>query len=250
MWERVGQNFPWMQFELLEQQGNQERLVVGGRALPVRFSHNRAAKRYILRLGPQGLLKLTIPRRGTQAAAIRFAQGHGKWIEQQLQKQASADKQPKGWLLGTEILFRGEKVTLAERAGEAGGILFADQVVAVATVNGDLRFAIEKHLRRLAEREFVPRTLELAALHQLKVRAVSIRNQRTRWGSCSGKGSISLNWRLIQTPPFVADYIILHELMHLREMNHSARFWGRVREVCPRYSEARLWLKGQTLSLR
>src|SRR4051812_16450339 len=101
-----------MQFELLERQENYERLMVGGRALLVRFSHNRKAKRYILRLGPEGLLKLTIPRIGSRTAAIRFAQGHGKWIAQQLQKQAAADKQPKSWRLGSEILFRGEQVTL------------------------------------------------------------------------------------------------------------------------------------------
>ena len=72
---------------------------------------------------------------------------------------------------------------------------------------------------------------------------MSVRNQRSRWGSCSVNGTISLNWRLVQTPEFVRDYIIYHELMHLREMNHSARFWARVEEVCPPWREAEHWLK-------
>jgi predicted metal-dependent hydrolase len=79
---------------------------------------------------------------------------------------------------------------------------------------------------------------------------VTVRNQRTRWGSCSRRGTISLNWRLIQTPPFVSDYIILHELMHLREMNHSPRFWRQVETVCPGYRTAEEWLKPHASLLR
>jgi uncharacterized membrane protein (DUF485 family) len=84
---------------------------------------------------------------------------------------------------------------------------------------------------------------ELAALTGMDVKQVSVRNQRSRWGSCSAGGTISLNWRLVQTPEFVRDYIIYHELMHLREMNHSARFWARVAEVCPGWQDAERWIK-------
>jgi len=77
-----------------------------------------------------------------------------------------------------------------------------------------------------------------------------VRNQRSRWGSCSHRGSISLNWRLIQAPPFVRDYILLHELMHLREMNHSPRFWSEVESVCPYYQVAERWLKAHSRLLR
>jgi hypothetical protein len=77
-----------------------------------------------------------------------------------------------------------------------------------------------------------------------------VRNQRSRWGSCSRRRTISLNWRLIQTPAFVRDYIILHELMHLREMNHSARFWRQVEIVCPDYRNAEHWLKQHSRMLR
>ena len=82
------------------------------------------------------------------------------------------------------------------------------------------------------------------------MRRITVRNQRSRWGSCSVKGTISLNWRLIQTPPFVQDYIILHELMHLREMNHSRRYWRCVEQVCPNYRNAEAWLKQNKNLLR
>ena len=80
-------------------------------------------------------------------------------------------------------------------------------------------------LREQASRELPARLLELAACHGLVVSRISVRNQRSRWGSCSRNAAISLNWRLIQAPPFVCDFIILHELAHLKEMNHSRRFW-------------------------
>jgi len=70
-----------------------------------------------------------------------------------------------------------------------------------------------------------------------------VRNQKTRWGSCSRRSTISLNWRLVQVPPFVSDYILLHELAHLREMNHSRRFWHVVEQMCPDYHIAERWLK-------
>jgi predicted metal-dependent hydrolase len=77
------------------------------------------------------------------------------------------------------------------------------------------------------------------------VKRVTVRAQRTRWGSCSRRGTVSLNWRLVQTPDFVRDYIILHELAHLRHMNHSARFWREVERLCPEYRTAEHWLKKQ-----
>ena len=89
----------------------------------------------------------------------------------------------------------------------------------------------------------------LAAQHAIPVTRVSIRDQQSRWGSCSRRGTISLNWRLVQTPPFVREYVLLHELMHRRELNHSAHFWRLLAAACPRYVEARMWLRetGATL---
>jgi predicted metal-dependent hydrolase len=82
------------------------------------------------------------------------------------------------------------------------------------------------------------------------VRRISIRNQRSRWGSCSRRGTISLNWRLIQAPPAVRDYLILHELAHFREMNHSQRFWREVARLCPQFAEAERWLNQHSDLLR
>ena len=77
----------------------------------------------------------------------------------------------------------------------------------------------------------------------LEFRSLRIRAQRRRWGSCSARGSLSFNYRLIMAPPHVLDYVVVHELLHLREMNHSRRFWALVAQHCPRHRDARTWLK-------
>lgn len=99
--------------------------------------------------------------------------------------------------------------------------------------------------RQRALEELPPQLLALAATHKIPVERVSVRNQRSRWGSCSSRGAITLNWRLALVPDFVREYVMLHELMHRREMNHSARFWRLVAAVCPRLIEARRWLRGE-----
>ena len=91
-------------------------------------------------------------------------------------------------------------------------------------------------------REIAPALMGLAAHHGVTVTRVSVRDQRSRWGACSSRGSITLNWRLILVPPFVREYVMVHELMHRRALNHSRRFWRHVAAACPRYQEARRWL--------
>ena len=222
-------------------------LLVGGKEVVVRLFPNRHARRYILRLSADGSARVTVPRGGSRKAALDFAQRHVTWIEQQLQKRHAQKNEIAGWRHGSEIFFRGQQVALAVGNGV---VEFADQVLPIKEPPDDLRPFIEQYLWRLARVELIPRTFELAGLHQLAVRRVTVRNQRSRWGSCSARGTISLNWRLIQTPELVVDYIVLHELMHLRELNHSSRFWRCVERVCPHYREAEVWLKQHGRILR
>jgi predicted metal-dependent hydrolase len=99
-------------------------------------------------------------------------------------------------------------------------------------------------LRRRAKRELPARLRELASQHGFTVSRVSVRSQRTLWGSCSRRqGSVSLNWRLVRMPDEVRDYILLHELAHLRHANHSRQFWRLVESICPGFREAHRWLR-------
>jgi predicted metal-dependent hydrolase len=135
---------------------------------------------------------------------------------------------------------------VALEAREGGGrleIWFDNQRLQAGAPEENLRPALEEHLRALARRELAERAEELARQHGAPMRRVMVRSQRSRWGSCSVRGTISLNWRLVQVPETVRDYIILHELTHLRHLNHSARFWAAVEKVCPDYRAAEAWLK-------
>lgn len=105
-------------------------------------------------------------------------------------------------------------------------------------------------LRDRARRELPSRLLALAAQHGLTVSRISIRDQRSRWGSCGRDGHISLNWRLVLMPPGVCDYVLVHELMHLRRMDHSAAYWQLVADACPDYVTHRDWLRRHGRSLR
>lgn len=227
------------------------RLLVGGEWLPLQLVRNPRARRYILRLQVNGGARVTIPRGGTFIEARRFAERHLEWLARQRQQRAAQAAVPRGWHVGSSILFRGEPVVLALALdAPANRLVFADQAVSVPDLGGDVRPAVERHLWDLARRELPPRVWVLATEHGLSVRRVVVRNQRSRWGSCSPRGTISLNWRLVQAPLWVRDYLVLHELMHLRHMNHSRRFWREVERVCPEFREAERWLKQHGDELR
>jgi hypothetical protein len=231
--------------------GTDEMLSVSGRQIPTAFVRNPRARRYVLRLRPDGTARVTIPRGGSATEARRFAERNKDWLERELHRLATRPSRPKEWLLGTEILFRGEPVKIVAGVnGESSWVRLGGEVIKVADPTANLRPAIERHLWRLATQELPPRVLEFAAAHKSAVRRITVRNQRSRWGSCSRRGTISLNWRLIQAPLFVRDYIILHELAHLKEMNHSARFWREVERVCPDYKMAERWLKQRSALLK
>ncbi|MBE7499931.1 MAG: M48 family metallopeptidase [Verrucomicrobiales bacterium] len=224
---------------------------VGGRAVPIEYRRHHRARRYVLRLHPDGTARVSLPPRGSLRAAQDFAERQTGWLARQLARLESRPAPDRCWRDGSTFRFRGQPVRL-QVVEDASGCraTFADQELPVPHHLTDLRNAIEAHLRRLATEELPPRVLALAAQAGLVVKRVTIRDQRSRWGSCSRHGAISLNWRLVQMPETVRDYVIWHELMHRRELNHSARFWRQVAAVCPDFEQARRWLHRHGEELR
>jgi len=208
------------------------------------FQRSFRAHNYRLTLRRDGVAVATIPSRGTEREAKRFVEQHRAWLDRARVRQQRRPRGAEFWPVGTHVLWRGGMTEIRVAAsGDKPTVSIADDVFRVRSHEGDLRPSLEAHFARRARIELPARTWQLAAETGVDVKHVVVRNQRSRWGSCSSTGTISLNWRLIQTPPMVTDYILYHELMHLREMNHSARFWARVEEVCPAWREAEHWLK-------
>jgi predicted metal-dependent hydrolase len=208
------------------------------------FERSRRARNYRLTLRRDGVAVATIPARGSEREARRFVEQHRDWLERVRERQRRRPRSAEIWAPGIRVLWRGELTEIRVAIGGAKPqVCLAADLFRVPSLEGDLRPTLEAHFARRAKIELPARTWELAALTGVEVKHVTVRNQRSRWGSCSANGTISLNWRLAQTPDFVRDYIVYHELMHLREMNHSARFWARVEEVCPGWRAAERWLK-------
>jgi predicted metal-dependent hydrolase len=170
----------------------------------VLFVRHRRARRYIMRVLADGTVRVTLPRWGSKREAQAFVEANTAWVADQRARR---------------------RATVAARSGN------------------HLRPLIERWYRRKAALELPAMLMGLARSHGISVTRVSVRDQRSRWGACSSRGTITLNWRLIQAPDFVREYVLLHELMHRRELNHSRRFWRLVAACCPRHLEARRWLK-------
>jgi predicted metal-dependent hydrolase len=219
--------------------------------ITVRIVRRPRARRYLLGVQPDGSARLVIPRRGTEAEALRFLERSEAWLLRRLAQWRARVRTRHPWQDGARFLFRGEETVLrVEPHGHGIKLAFADESIALPHPLPDYRRAVHTHLRRIAENELPARTRDLAQQHAVAIRGVSVRAQKTRWGSCSVRGTISLNWRLIHAPPFVVDYLIVHELMHRREMNHSARYWKHVAHAFPGYRAAEKWLKASRLDLR
>jgi predicted metal-dependent hydrolase len=221
-------------------------VVIGQSKLPLECVRNKRAKRYIIRLLPERVLRVTIPRGGSRKEALRFVSENYAWVEKQflsLRLQDSLLPNDASQATGT-VLFRGRRISLQSMIRDRSLACFSDQLARVLSeTEGCSRDSVEKILRRLAKVELPEDTFRLAKSHGFVPRRVSIRNQKTRWGSCSSTGAISLNWRLVQVPAFVRDYVILHELVHLDHLDHSTRFWERLAKGCPNLNAAEAWLK-------
>jgi predicted metal-dependent hydrolase len=218
----------------------------------LRFVRNPRARRYIIRVRPDAIVRVTIPRGGSQRGAAEFVARHTHWIDAQLTRLTRAAGHASAPLAAGDLVpVRGvpTAVTVEPAARGRMKVRLGDAPACLAPAASDVRLAVTAALRALAQRELPGRLLVLASQHGLAVSRVTIRNQRTRWGSCATTGAISLNWRLVQMPPEVRDYVLVHELMHLREPNHSRRFWRHVARACPWHLKAREWLRREGKAL-
>jgi predicted metal-dependent hydrolase len=210
--------------------------------LTVVFRRNARAKRMVLRLGRNhGEAVLTLPKRAGRAEALRFVEGSAAWLKQRL----AVRPRPVALIPGAHIPYRGVPHEIAAAAGHRGAISLDAERRTIA-VPGDavhLPRRLTDWLKLEAKRDLTDATRRYARAMGVACRRIAIRDQKSRWGSCSSSGEISYSWRLILSPPEVLDYVAAHETAHLRHMDHGPRFWRLVLTHCPHARTAKQWLK-------
>jgi predicted metal-dependent hydrolase len=210
----------------------------------VRLRRHRQARRYTLRIdAPTREVVLTMPPRGSVREAKEFAQKHGGWIAARLKRLPEAAP----FAHGVEVPLRGEPHRIVHRRGERGTVWTetdgsGQRLLCVAGEPPHVDRRISDFLKREAQRDLDAASRNYAAQIGVSIKRICVRDQSSRWGSCSNTGVLSFSWRLILAPPFVLDYLAAHEVSHLVELNHSPRFWRLVKRVYPQLERAKVWL--------
>jgi predicted metal-dependent hydrolase len=218
---------------------------------PISYSVRRSnrAKRVRVTVDQAGLVQVVVPagaRSADRVAAAAIAQLR-PWIERRQAELARVRTTVAA--RGNTIPYLGTELTVVEEPGRTRVHRRGDELLTPA---GEERLAaLERWYRRAARVEIAPRLDRAVFVANTSYTALTIRGQKTRWGSCSSKGAMSFNWRLLLAPEPVLDYVIWHEVCHLEVMDHSPRFWALLGSRWPHYREHRRWLRahGATLVL-
>jgi hypothetical protein len=210
----------------------------------VRLRRHRQARRYTLRVQSATRdVVLTMPPRGSVREACDFAQRHGAWIATRLCRLPDAAP----FTPGTVLPLRGVPHRVTHRRAARGTVwtetnAAGERQLCVAGEAAHIERRIRDFLHREARRDLEAAARAYAEQLGLTIKRISIRDQTSRWGSCSTTGALSFSWRLILAPRHVLEYLAAHEVAHLVEMNHSPRFWRLLLRICPDMRRAKTWL--------
>ena len=194
---------------------------------------------------PDGSLLVRAPLRAPKAMIEEFVRKNARWIEtKQAEVRAAFPTTPREYVTGETFPYLGTTYPL-EIVGEQQSPLLLDagRFKLAASRQSAAASTFERWYREQARQVLSSRVEFFARQHGFQYRGLRITSARTRWGSCSASGSLSFSWRLILAPPEVADYVVIHELVHTVHHNHSKRFWKGVEAVIPDYQEHRRWLR-------
>jgi len=218
-------------------------LRIDGEAIPITLRLNPRARRLIVKVHPStGEVTVVAPSRRSLDHAMEFARSERDWIA----KRLAHVPPPVALELGAKLPFRGELHII--RKGEKGRApvwIERDEDMPIIRVAGDSEHAPRRvldFLKREARKTLDARTTYFAGELGIKPRRITVRDTASRWGSCSSGRSLSFSWRLILAPTFVLDYVVAHEVAHLREMNHGARFWTLLGLLVADVQKPQRWL--------
>lgn len=215
-------------------------LAIAGLPVPLELRESARARRMTLRVDAgRGLIQVVIPVGVPEAEALRFVGRHDGWVRARmaaLPPQLPFDD-------GTIVPFLGEDHVIRHQPDLRGATRREDGAILVGGRAEHVARRVRDFLMAEARRELAERARAKAALIGARVAAVTVRDTRSRWGSCSATGRLSFSWRLILTPDSVLDYVVGHEVAHLKEMNHSPRFWALCARLTGDVETPRAWLK-------
>ena len=221
---------------------------------PVTYTLKRTGRRRSigLRIDDRGLT-VNMPLRASEKWLLSVLQEKAVWVVDKLENWQAKKNAAQRWQDGELLLYRGEEFTLRIIPGLPKTLpLLHETQLLVHVSNADNPAAIEKTVMRWYRREalllFSECIAYFAPLMQVNPSEIKLSSARTRWGSCTTRGIVRLNWQLIKMPLHLVDYVVVHELAHLREMNHSAAFWKVVESQCPDYAKRRGELRKWGLS--
>ena len=217
---------------------------VAGRSVPLTIRPDARARRITLRIDPGGQsLKLTVPRGLKEREIQDFLNRHQGWLMTKLARFPTTNAVTEG----RYIQIRGVAHRI-ERTGKLRGlteqvIIDDEPVLLVSGAEEHLRRRIADFLKKEARKDLERLVSIYARMVGRKVKSLSFKDTRSRWGSCAADGALSFSWRIVMAPPKVIDYLAAHEVSHLREMNHGPDFWDLCEELCPAMDDAKRWLK-------
>jgi hypothetical protein len=198
------------------------------------------ARRVRVTVDRAGAVEVVLPQRMPMRAAEEAVRELRPWIDRRL---AEAGRQRAAvHARGDTLPYLGRTLALKPEPGRTR-VLRREELLLVVPAGHDRQEALERWYRRMARHEIGSRLDRACAIAGLSYTRLTIRDQRTRWGSCSRAGAMSFNWRLLLAPEAVLDYVIWHEVCHLAFMDHSPRFWGLVARYCPEHREHAAWLR-------
>jgi predicted metal-dependent hydrolase len=218
------------------------KIAIGDEVLDVVFRRHAQARRLVLRLNATGTgVLVTVPHGVSRVRALEFTQRSRGWIEERVRSRGGLIHLESGGILP----LRGEDHEIRQVAS-LRGVVRADPMRRVIEVPGDPQHARRRlldFLKTCAREDLMRASARYAAMMGVSYRRITIRDQRSRWGSCSSSGELSYSWRLILAPAYVLDYVAAHEVAHLRHLDHSKHFWRLVLTHCKDAARAKNWLR-------
>ena len=218
---------------------------LGDVRLPILIKKHRTSRRLIVRYQPlQKSLSLTLPQAVSIKQGLHFINEKQEWILRQIEQYSDA-----GYFFdGQTIPFLGKNMRLEH----IGGRGLVSEGEGVLQVHGDIEFMarrVQKWLIQKVRSEIITLAEKFSACLTVKIGNITLRDTSSRWGSCSHDGNLSFSWRLVFAPHEVLAYVVAHEVAHIREHNHSTKFWVLVEQLHPEFRESQNWLKTYGKSL-